>query len=457
VNNIFAIILISVFLNNCSFNKNSKFWTKEEIVKEAQSNQQKILVDETSNKNNDLLGLEFNKNLKISFISEPINNSFSNNFDNNNGRINYDGMLKNKSKYKFSKISNFYKYNPKINFEKNNLIFFDNKGTILKFDDYSKLLWKKNYYSKSEIKLKPILFFSNNGETLIIADNISNYYAIDIKSGKLLWKKNNKAPFNSQVKIYKNLFFVVDYDNTLKAFSIRDGNEAWSVKTEPALIRSQKKLSIVIIDKKIYFNNSIGDISAVDIKTGELIWQKPTQSSVIYDQAFFLQTSTIIADKNSLYFSNNKNEFFSIDITTGIINWKQNINSNLRPTLIDNYLLTVSLEGFLIIIEKNSGNIIRSTDIFKGLLSDNKMKLLQVFDKENEKKQKIRPKFKPTGFIVGKNNIYLSTDHGRLFIIDITTGITKSILKIDNDKISRPSVLNQKLYITKDNSIIKLN
>ena len=76
MNNIFAIILISVFLNNCSFNKNSKFWTKEEIVKEAQSNQQKILVDETSNKNNDLLGLEFNKNLKISFISEPINNSF---------------------------------------------------------------------------------------------------------------------------------------------------------------------------------------------------------------------------------------------------------------------------------------------------------------------------------------------------------------------------------------------
>ena len=54
------------------------------------------------------------------------------------------------------------------------------------------------------------------------------------------------------------------------------------------------------------------------------------------------------------YFSNNKNQFFSIDLNTGSTNWVQKINSNLRPTLIDNYLFTISLEGFLIIIEKNT-------------------------------------------------------------------------------------------------------
>ena len=42
-------------------------------------------------------------------------------------------------------------------------------------------------------------------------------------------------------------------------------------------------------------------------------------------------------------------------------------------------------------------------------------------------------------------------------IIDIFTGKTKSILKIDNDKISRPFVLKKNLYIIKENSIIKLN
>ena len=55
----------------------------------------------------------------------------------------------------------------------------------------------------------------------------------------------------------------------------------WNIKTESTLIRSQKKLSIVIVDNRIYFNNSVGDISAVDINSGDLLWQLPTQSNLI--------------------------------------------------------------------------------------------------------------------------------------------------------------------------------
>jgi outer membrane protein assembly factor BamB len=68
----------------------------------------------------------------------------------------------------------------------NNLVFFDNKGSILKFDDKSKLIWKKNYYSKSEKKLKPLLQFANDGKYSSIADNIAKYFALDINTGELL-------------------------------------------------------------------------------------------------------------------------------------------------------------------------------------------------------------------------------------------------------------------------------
>jgi hypothetical protein len=90
-------------------------------------------------------------------------------------------------------------------------------------------------------------------------------------------------------------------------------------------------------------------------------------------------------------------------------------------------------------MKKNSGEIIRITDIFKGF------------------KDKVRKNIQPTGFIVGKNNIYLATDHGRLVVIDVVTGIPINIMKINNGKINRPLVLNQNLFITTNNSIIKLN
>ena len=83
------------------------------------------------------------------------------------------------------------------------------------------------------------------------------------------------------------------------------------------------------------------------------------------------------------------------------------------------------------------------------------MSLTFIF--HNNFKPKKRKEILPTGFIVGLKNIYLSTNVGRLLVIDIKSGKTISTLKIDKDKISRPFVSNQNLYLAKDNAIIKLN
>ena len=464
-----GIFLLLIFITSCSLDNKTGLWTKKQKIKE-----EKIIIKELFEKEK-ALEKEFNPNLKINLSAKLIDNSFINNFDNNNGRVNYNGTLKSISKFKFSKIDNFNQLETEIIFYKNNVIFFDDKGSILKFDSFSKLIWKKNYYTKAEKKSKPILFFANNKNTLVVADSIAKYYAININNGELLWSKNNSAPFNSQVKIYKDKFFAIDFENILRCYSIKDGTELWQVKTDQSFIKSQKKLSLVIVDNNVYFNNSIGDVSAVDIASGDLLWQTPTQSSGIYEEAFFLKTSDLIANNNSILFSNNKNEFFSLDIKRGNLNWKQKVNSNIRSTLVDNIIFAISMEGFLIIIDNQSGNIIRITDVFTQYKRSFFKKRSRTYTfgkkKKTSSKRIVKEKTKPTytfgkkqgstiepvGFIVGSKNIYLTTSHGRLIIIDITTGKPTSILKIDNNKISRPFVLNKNLFIIKDNAIIKLD
>ena len=434
MNRTIVLFLIILLITNCSLDNKSGIWTKSEKIKV----EKKLIINELFKKE-ESLNKEFNSNVKIKLKSYLSNNSFLNNLSNNNGRVNYNGNLKSLSKFKYSTIDNFDELEPEIVFEGNNIIFFDNKGSLLKFDQFSKLIWKKNYYKKTEKKQNPILSFANNQKTLVIVDNFAKYYAINIKTGELLWSKRNSAPFNSQIKIYKDKFFVTDFDNILKCFSIKDGKELWNVKTETTFIKSQKKLSLVILSGKVYFNNSIGDISAVDISSGNLIWQTPTQSSSIYENAFLLKTSDLVANDESILLSNNKNEFFSINANTGVLNWKQKINSNLRPTIVDNLVFTVTMEGFLVVVENSTGNIIRITN---------------VFDRFKKKK---KSKIKPVGLIVGASNIYLTTDNGRLIIIDILSGKSSLILKIDNGKISRPFILNKNLFIVKDNAIIKLD
>ena len=154
MSNILKILLVIVLTTSCSLNKSDKFWSKEEVTQAKQVETKEIF------KKKETLNLEFNPSLKIKLYSKLINNSFLNNLDNNNGRINYNGDLQSISRYKFKKIENLHQYEPEIIFNKDNIIFFDSKGSILNFDKDSNLIWKKNYYSKTEKKQQPILFFA---------------------------------------------------------------------------------------------------------------------------------------------------------------------------------------------------------------------------------------------------------------------------------------------------------
>ena len=192
MNKVLRLFLFLFLTASCSLDQKSGIWTK---VDKIENDKDFVIVELFKEEKN--LDNELNPNVRIQLKSQLLKNNFSNDLSNNNGRVNYDGNLKTISKYKFSKIDNFNKFEPEIVFDQSNLFFFDNKGSILKFDKFSKLIWKKNYYKKSEKKLKPFLHMESHKNYLIVTDNLAKYYVIDIESGNLLWMKRNIAPFNS--------------------------------------------------------------------------------------------------------------------------------------------------------------------------------------------------------------------------------------------------------------------
>ena len=428
-----AFLIIFIFFIGCSLNSNSKFWTEEKKIEDNKDIKiVKIFKDTNVTKS------EFNKNIKIRLDSNFKKKKFYENLDNNFGHTNYNGELKKISKYSFSKINDYKIYKPDPIFHEKGIIFFDSKGTIINFDFNSKLLWKKNIYTKKEKNLEPILYFAINKNYLIVADNLAKYYALDLNSGKILWTKQGKLPFNSQIKSYKDSFFLIDYKNILRCISIFDGSEKWKVVTDNSLLKSKKRISNIISNDKIVFINNVGDITAANIFTGEFEWQIPTQDTSVYASTFDLKNSDLVLDEQTVYFSNTKNGFYSIDVNGGTLNWKQDVNSEVRPIVIGNLIFTISTKGNLTLIDKLTGNIIRVTNLFDQL-------------KKKEKKN-----ITPVGFTIGKKHIYLTTNNGKLFLIDIFTGKTTKIIKIDNQTISEPFIVNNNLYLVKDNSIIKL-
>ncbi len=423
------LLIIFFLLSQCSLDTKTGFWTKTKIIEKKKSDLEDIFKPEV------VLDKEFNSDLKLKINSKYTKNPFVNNLTNNSGFINFESNFKEISKFKFKKIKNFDYINPDLLIgSDNSLIFFNDKGSILKFDQKSNLLWKQNTYNKKEIKQKPTIYFATDDKFLVAADSIANLYVMNYLTGDIIWKKFNPASFNSEIKIYKDKFFLIDFENIIRCISIKDGSEIWSFGTEKSFIKSQQKLSLIIQNGLVIFIDTFGDINALDIKSGNLVWQAQTVNEDIFESAFLLKSSRLVSDENTIYVSNNKNKFFAIESTNGVIKWEQKINSYLEPTIIGNLVLTVSQEGYLIVIDKLTGNILRSTYIL------------------NNKNKKVFP----TGFIVAKNFVYVSLSNGRLLKVNIEDGKTKDIIKIDGDKITRPYILNKNMYILRNDAIVKV-
>ena len=420
------------FVNNCSLNENSKIWKNKENKLETDKKIINVFLEDKATVT------EFNKDLKLDISSIKISNKKIDN-KNNLGLQNYKGELKQVGKFKFSKLDEINQLGFKPAFLKNGIIFFDKKGSVIKYDNNQKVVWKKNYYSKAEKKLKPKLNFLVDGQNLLVADNIAKYYSLNISTGELNWSKSNEYPFNSNIKKFENKMFVIDYKNTLRCYEIKDGSECWNLQTEESFTISNIKNSLIILNDNVIFSNSIGDITAVDIETGLIEWQLPTQSSSIINETYNFKNSSLVSDGNSIFFSNNKNQFYSIDLKTGIINWINKVNSNIKPILVGNLIFTISNEGYLYSIDKEKGNIIRIKDLFLNY------------------KAKKRKYIKPTGFVLGGSNLFLTNSDGKLIVAAIEDGKIIKIEKVSGGLISEPFIFNNNLYLLRNGSLLKYN
>jgi outer membrane protein assembly factor BamB len=427
----FLSIFLLFILSSCSLDTKSGIWTKDKDLEKTDIREIKIFdQDEILKKE-----LNTNFNLEINHKTNEINNFNTN----NTGILDHDQNFEKSSKFKFKKIKNFNYFEPDLISDGDNFLFFDGKLNLLKFNKNFELVWKKNIYSKIEKKNKPLLWFSLDSNYLIVADTIGKIFKIDFNSGEILWSKKNNNPINSQIKIYKDKIYFIDLNNIMRCLSLINGKELWKFNGENTFLKSDKRKSIAIKDDKVFFNNSVGDITALQANDGTLLWQMPTQSSLVYENAFSMESSDIVIFEDDLFFSNNRNEFYSVNLNNGFLNWEQKVNSSIRPVITDDFVLTISNEGFLFVIDRHKGNIIKITDIF------------DVF------KETKRKKIFPVGFFVGKKSIIVSTNIGKILVVDIYNGKTSFEIKIDNKKISRPFVFNNMIILVKDDAVIRIN
>ena len=435
--------LIFILLLNCSFDKKSGIWSGSKKEKrrnselEKEQKQTKVVGYIYSSKS--VYSKEISLTKKIS-ISNPRKNlswkMSSLNQQNFLGNIYLSGIdnifLKKKigkNKFPMSKIIS----SPLV-FE-NNIIFSDNNGTIFNINQNGEINWKKNIYKKIYKKVYKNLVFSIYQNNIYVADNIGFIYSIGLNNGKLVWIKNHGIPIKSNIKIYKNKIFLINQDNRILCFNTKNGSKIWDIRSVPSFIKLQNFLSSAISKQgDVIAINTSGDLLKVNANNGKIAWSLNTlESTLAHATDFFKSSEIVIIDDNIIVSS--KSSLFSYNLNTGYTNWKQEVSSIGAPIIDGENIFILTDNGYFVIIDKDTGILISSTNILKIL-----------------KKRKQETKI--TGFIMGSGKIYSVTSNGYLIVSSPVSGKVEYFKKIGDHVTSTPIINNGKLYILTKNSRI---
>ncbi len=436
----FSIILI--FLSNCSFDNKSGIWNNDTISK----NQKSIIFKDFKRLSSS--NEEFNNVIQIKptfkfKIKEPYRNVSWKDifFDEHNNIKNLKYNDANKLLFKSKKITK-HRANIKTLFEEDNHIINDERGNIVVYSISKKVKinnfnFYKNKYKKIEKKLN---FIVENG-IIYVSDNIGYVYAYDYKSSKVLWAKNFKIPFRSNIKLSSKILIAANQNNDLYILDKKTGNLIKLIPSEDSNINNQFTNSIVLGDEDIFFLNTYGSLYSIDQNNFKINWFINLNQSLNLNINNLFFGNDLVYHKNKILVSSNNN-FYVFDSKTGSINIKKNFSSFLKPILNNDFVFLISKNNLMIAMDLQSGDIIYSYDLSE-----------KVANFLNTKKKELIIK----NFYMINNKIFIFLENSYLIQLDIKSEVDK-IVKLPSTLGSTPIVVNNLLlYLNKKNNILLIN
>ena len=437
---LFYFIIFIFFLSNCSFKDPSGFFEDrlKELEAEIAKKNSRLVFSESKKFREEIAGLFEGK------IEEAINNSNwpEKNFTSSNHvphlqykdskRLIYKSKKIGKNKFDISDLF----FEPII--FNQNIFFYDPSGNVYNFStEQGKLLWKFNFYKKRFKNLPIQLKLKISNKNLIVSDNLGYLYALESESGNLVWAKNYGVPFRSTIKTGNENIFLLNQDNKFYIINKENGEMKTSFETFPSLLKSEQETSISLdLDKNnLYFVTSTGQFYSVNYKTNNLNWLLDLSTTKEGQSSGLFFSSPIIHSYDKLFVSNSVGTY-SIDSRNGKIYWELPFSTNVRPIVLENFLILASKEGFILSLDSKTGKVIWSKNLF------NKKKKL--------KQKKIGS---ITSLLLVSNKILATTSKGFFFFIDYKNGEVLDYTKASrNGFFSIPVLVDKNIYVI-DNKI----
>ncbi len=424
-----TLLLFVILFYSCSFDDKSGIWRNENIATKDENNSfrefKKLSITQSPFDKIIDIKTDFKFETPLLVDAKEWNDIY---YNDSNNLLNFRYSNLNKQKFRSRKLSKK-RIRNYILLENNNIIFSDQKGNIFVFSlTEKKIINKFNFYKKKFKNIEKKLNLIVENGIIFVSDNIGFLYAFDYKKNIVIWAKNYKIPFRSNLKIFQDKILASNQNNHLYFFSKYSGDIFKLIPTEETIVKNRFVNNLSLNNDYLFFLNTYGSLYAVTKKNMNIKWFVNLNESIdINPSNLFLGNQIVNNDKKIVV---GTSQFtFIVDAETGSILYKKNFNSIVKPIIIDKYFFTISKNNFLIATNINDGTIVYSLDINQ-----------KIADFLKSKKKEVQIK----NMMILNNNIFIFLKNSFVLKFNLN-GKLKDIDKLPNKLNSFPIIFNKSM------------
>lgn len=314
---------------------------------------------------------------------------------------------------------------------------------------------------------------TTNGKLVFAANTVGDVYALDINTGAKVWSYRTGGKVYSTPMYDKGIVVVGSSDHSIYGLDAKTGKVEWQVRTGKAVLGSP-----AIYKGKAFIGGSDAVFRCVSVADGKVLWTFDRVKN-------YVSTLPTIAD-GKVIFGSWGNGFYALDINTGDLIWEWNNGHSNRmfsaaacyPVVSNNRVFIVAPDRFMTALDLNTGSVIwrEKKDNIRvresmGLSMNKKLVYAKTMDGELigvsttadnmdivwKSELSLPYELTPSAIYSDRNVVFVPNNSGLLSAIDSNSGRVLWQYKISNGMVNPPLVLKNKVIVsTMDGKIVSL-
>lgn len=277
------------------------------------------------------------------------------------------------------------------------------------------------------------------GGRVYATNGVGDVVALEAATGQVVWRVKPAGPLRGAPTVAFNIVFVMTQDNQIHALSTTDGAPIWQDVAASGQSGVFGVAAPAAGQGTVIAGYSSGELVAYRFENGRNLWSDALSRTSISTQVGTLTDvdADPIIDSGRVYALGQGGRMAAYELTTGQRIWELTLAGISTPSVVGEWVFTLTDDARLLAIQRSTGRIRWVTQLAA---------FRDAVDREG-------PIFW-TGPVLANNRLWVASSRGVISSVDINSGVATEFTELKDGVSLPPVVAGNTLYILDDSGRI---